>query len=172
MSEEERDENAVGPEDEEEQIEVEPLYQSGDDAELIMNSLVKNDQDFEHLKNLPIKIVLKNKKMTRAGKQVAGKMVKNNDLQSALTGFDFVMVLDKQVYNSFDADRKEWLVYHELSHIGYKLDKNMDPKFFIKPHDYELFVSEIEKYGADTAGLTEVKNAIQAEVRDIIEGKG
>lgn len=41
----------------------------------------------------------------------------------------------------------EALLYHELLHCGYELDKNGDMKLMVRGHDDELFYAELRRYG-------------------------
>ena len=83
---------------------------------------------------------------------------------------DLVVMIDAALWQSFDAEHREWLVYHELRHVEQKCDPETGlPKFSkedgrpmlrIVSHDAEFFFDEVERYGPDTTGQVEATIAL------------
>lgn len=70
---------------------------------------------------------------------------------------DFLILVDRVVWDALDLERRERLCYHELCHIQQVEDENGVGKFSredgrpmlkLRPHDAEVFNAELEKYGA------------------------
>ena len=106
------------------------------------------------------KIVLayrKNWKSDVDGHLVLGKCVKASELQRELVDWDFVILLNYEVWNSkeFDRAKKVALLDHELCHTGQALDKDGEPKVDAKGrkvwrvvrHEIEEFVGVIQRNG-------------------------
>ncbi len=74
---------------------------------------------------------------------------------------DFVVMLDRAVFDSLDDERRERLLYHELSHVVPRVDEfdiprvGQDGRLLLKliPHDYEFFDAEVRRYGPDVCDL-------------------
>lgn len=74
---------------------------------------------------------------------------------------DFVMMIDRAVWDSESLERRERLMYHELCHVVSREDefgvaKMADdgrPLLKIVPHDYEFFDAEVRRYGPDVCNL-------------------
>lgn len=65
-----------------------------------------------------------------------------------LTGFDFVIVLSKEVWVTFTELQQSALLHHELGHIDLQ-----DDKWCIARHDIEENLSTYKRYGAWRAEL-------------------
>lgn len=81
---------------------------------------------------------------------------------------DFLVLIDRPVWDGLDAERQERLMFHELSHIQAKedeygcpvLDRDGRPVLKVVPHDVEVFHAEIERYGVDVCNLEDAAVAI------------
>lgn len=106
------------------------------------------------------KIVLawrKSLKPDRDGHLVLGKCVKVSDLHKELKHFDFVILLNKEVWNDaeFTAEKKRALIDHELCHATRvesqdgepKLDERGRPVFRLVKHDIEEFRAVVARHG-------------------------
>lgn len=89
------------------------------------------------------------------GVRTFGKCVKRGDLDRAMNGFDFLIILNEQSWAAFDEARKRRLIFHELEHAQVCRDKDGGPMLNdksrlvtrIKKHDVGDFRSVIEKFG-------------------------
>jgi hypothetical protein len=82
---------------------------------------------------------------------------------------DYVVVVDASNWRGLDAERRERLVYHELSHLVAREDefgvvrRHKDtgkPLLKLVHHDYEAFDAEIRRYGLETVGIEAIAHAI------------
>lgn len=86
-----------------------------------------------------------------------GKCVRASDLQKELADWDFVILLNKEVWETkdFGESRKKALLDHELMHIAEAVDKEGEPKFDdkgrklfrMRGHDIEEFTAIVERHG-------------------------
>lgn len=99
-----------------------------------------------------------------------GKCVRASDLQKELVEFDFVILLNKEVWESkeFVVEKKKALLDHELMHIAEALDKESEPKydskgrklFRMRGHDIEEFTDIIRRHGCYKSDLEKFAEAI------------
>lgn len=82
---------------------------------------------------------------------------------------DFVVIVDAALWPSWDGERQERVIYHELSHIIVredpetgvpKLGEDGRPLLRLKPHDYEFFDAEVRRYGPEVCELDRAAAAI------------
>lgn len=91
------------------------------------------------------------------GHIVLGRCVKISDLQKEMAEWDFVIVLNKEVWESieFTREKKLALIDHELCHAAAaedsegerKYDDRDRPVFRIRKHDIEEFVAIVHRHG-------------------------
>jgi hypothetical protein len=91
------------------------------------------------------------------GRLVLGRCVKASDLQRELVRWDFVILLNREVWQlpDFTADKKEALIDHELCHAAVALDADGEPKideknrqvWRVRKHDIEEFGDVVERHG-------------------------
>lgn len=82
---------------------------------------------------------------------------------------DFVVMFDAAVWSALDEERRERLVFHELSHVVVVEDefgvprRNREtgkPLIKLGPHDCEIFDSELRRYGPEVVGIETTLQAI------------
>lgn len=82
---------------------------------------------------------------------------------------DYVVIVEASNWRSLDAERRERLIFHELSHLVAREDefrcvrRHKDtgkPLLKLVPHDYEVFDQEIRRYGIETVGVEAIAPAI------------
>jgi hypothetical protein len=82
---------------------------------------------------------------------------------------DYIVVVDASNWRSLDAERRERLMFHELSHLVAREDEfgvvkrssqTGQPLLKLVQHDYEAFDSEIRRYGLHTCGFEAIAPAI------------
>jgi len=91
------------------------------------------------------------------GHLILGRCVKASDLQRELVEWDFVVLLNREVWQHLDftTDRKEALMDHELCHAAPVLDGDGEPKideknrpvWRVRKHDIEEFGEVVERHG-------------------------
>jgi hypothetical protein len=104
------------------------------------------------------------------GRLVLGQCRKAPPIQRELADYDFVVVLNKEVWNSpqWDNEKKKALLDHELSHAAPTLDddgeQKMDAKgrlvWRIVKHEIEEFRGVVERHGAYKADLEKFAHAL------------
>jgi hypothetical protein len=133
-------------------------------------------ENFTHLVNTKIKIVLDNKKKKSKGKLVLSRIKKTDDLLQFLTteeveeGYNYILFLDKTCWNNIeDIDRKR-ILRHELNHIHIDMDKT-NP-YCLQDHDFSDFHIEVLRNADDPAWanrLGELTEAIYEQEADTTE---
>jgi len=88
----------------------------------------------------------------------SGKLSKTTSLMKFLTGLDFIVLVNKDVWVQFNQNQKEALILHELLHVAYDENKN---RFVTREHDVEEFVEVVERYGPWMSVLKLMEEAFQ-----------
>ena len=91
------------------------------------------------------------------GHVLLGKCIKASDLQRELVDYDFVILLNKAVWQSseFTIEKKRALMDHELMHADIAVDKEGEPKinskgrsvWRIRAHDIQEFHDVVRRHG-------------------------
>ncbi|MFW6046348.1 MAG: putative metallopeptidase [Candidatus Woesearchaeota archaeon] len=112
----------------------------------IVNGLI--GEHFPELSGAKFEIVFDTKKRKSAGRIVFARIQSTNDLAKYFTadqenpdGVDYILYIDKNLWNNITSEDKKRLIYHELCHCDVDLDKKKP--FGIKDHDIQMFESEI-----------------------------
>lgn len=105
----------------------------------------------------------KSTKPDKDGHLVLGKCKKVGDLQKEFIPFDFIILLNREVWDDpeFTPDKKRALIDHELCHADISLDKEGIPKeddrgrlvYRMKKHDIEEFHAIVDRHGLYKADL-------------------
>lgn len=145
-----------------------------DETYEIMNEVIQ--EHMPELVNAKIKILFCMKKRSSGGKMVLGKMQKANNLIKHLTarevgedeGYDYVMTLDKVVYDLMEREDKIKLIRHELRHCDIDVDSETNP-YKVRGHDIEDFLEEIDLNGEDAGWANRCAAAAESEYRRLSE---
>lgn len=90
------------------------------------------------------------------GKLILGKCIKASDLQREFAAYDFVILLNREVWSDpeFTDDKKRALIDHELCHAaaaydvdGPKYDERGRRVFRTRKHDIEEFYEIVQRHG-------------------------
>jgi hypothetical protein len=113
------------------------------------------------------------------GVLILGQCRKRGDLDRELDDYDFIILLNKEAWPTFETERKTRLIFHELCHAQLSLDGNGEPKrndrgrliCRIRKHDFADFRSVISKYGWQDnlselakAGIADAERPLLAEM--------
>jgi len=108
-----------------------------------------------------------------------GQCRKRGDLDRELDTYDFIILLNKEAWPTFDDEKKNRVIFHELEHAQISLDSNGEPKrddrgrlvCRIRKHDFADFRSVIKKYGWQDdlselakAGIADTERPLLAEM--------
>jgi hypothetical protein len=132
------------------------------EAHAIMRELIKKHH--QHLSDAKIAIAWRlGWKCDADGRQKLGQVKKGSDLDRAFSKFDFVILLNYEVWNQGGLDKKQKLalVDHELCHCQIANDSNGEPKiddegrtcYRIRRHDVEEFIEVTKRHGLHTHEL-------------------
>jgi hypothetical protein len=113
---------------------------------------VKN-RYFRELVNAKIKVLFDLKKRTSSGKLIMGRMQKTNSLLRHLTaeearneeGYDYIMYLDKMVFEHIERIDQERIIRHELQHTDVDTDVTRGTPYKLRDHELSDFYEEIER---------------------------
>lgn len=104
------------------------------------------------------------------GHLILGKCVKASDLQREFADYDFVILLNREVWNrtEFTEDKKRALLDHELCHAapaldkdgGQKIDERNRPVWRLRKHDIEEFQAIVERHGTYKKDLEQFAEAL------------
>lgn len=91
------------------------------------------------------------------GHIILGQCVKASDLQREFVDLDFIILLNKEIWNDlqFTPDMKKALIDHELSHAAMAYDSEGDPKIDVRgrpvwrlrSHDIGEFIDIVRRHG-------------------------
>lgn len=105
------------------------------------------------------------------GRLVLGKCVKATDLQKEFMPYDFVILLNEEVWRNpeFTIEKKKALLDHELCHAAPALDAETDeqkedergrPVWRIRKHDIEEFREIVQRHGCYKGDLEKFAEAL------------
>jgi hypothetical protein len=129
-----------------------------------------------HFDTSEAKIALAWKKGTKPdvdGHILLGRCVKASDLQREFVDFDFVIVLNQEIWEDpeFDREKKLALLDHEMTHVTRVLDVDGEPVvdtknrpvWRVRKHDIEEFTAVISRHGCYKRDLEQFAEALQAK---------
>lgn len=133
----------------------------------IINKLI--DERFPELEASKFIVLFDNKKRKAGGRYVIGRIKKTNDELKVLSldddgiAPDYIMFIDKNVYEVLDDKDKERVIFHELCHTEVNFDS--DNQYRIKDHEIQSFYAEIE-FNSDDQRWAERVGTIAESVYD------
>jgi hypothetical protein len=158
------------------------LVEPKDDAYKLLTQAV-NDW---HLELANCRIILAwrcNWKHNTDGHLVLGMCVRASELQKELAAYDFVILLNREVWEDaeFTTEKKLALIDHELCHAApaiseddgtQKLDSKGRLQWRIRQHDIEEFRGVVERHGCYKADLERFARAlVKREDLPLFEGE-
>lgn len=115
-------------------------------AEAIGEELIARLVRLAGLRDFTVHYLFRNKETwEKQGKTVFGEMKKTSGLFKEYAKADFVVLLNRNVWQRLNPMQRVALVYHELRHGG-----SEDGKPKARPHDFEGFFDELEIFGTAT----------------------
>ena len=109
-------------------------------------------------------------KRDKDGILMLGRCVRVTDLQKEFIPFDFIIILNREVWQdtAFDKKKKTALLDHEMCHATLALDKHHDRKndekgrtvYRLRHHDIEEFRSVVEHHGCYKADLVKFAESL------------
>jgi len=93
--------------------------------------------------------------------EYAGKIQKPGGVWRFLSDYDYVVLVHKPSWDRFNERQRKALIYHELSHITYKTDKEEKKHWKLRKHDIEEFIDVIREFGAWNPELNQLKEILE-----------
>lgn len=101
------------------------------------------------------------------GKLILGQCKKASDLGKELREHDFVILLNKEAWETLSDSQREALLDHELSHCAVSLDDKGKPRkddrgrtvYRLRKHDIEDFTAVIRRHGCYKRDLEDFVHA-------------
>ena len=130
------------------------LVGADDPAYDLLNSLVSAFHD--HLSEARIALAWNTAwKADTDGRVTLGKCRKVGDLDRDIHEYDFIVILNREFWNSFNDRQKAALLDHELMHAEIKTDEHGEPEqdergrivYRIRKHDIEEFADVVKRHG-------------------------
>jgi hypothetical protein len=107
------------------------------------------------------------------GHMILGKCVKASDLHRELAPYDFIILLNREVWldSEFTPEKKLALIDHELCHAGRSHTKDGEPRedergrpiWRVRKHDIEEFRCIVQRHGCYKRDLEEFAKALLAK---------
>lgn len=116
----------------------------------------------DHLVEAKIAYLFRSGTWTSKGQAVGGKAYKASERDRVLHGCDLLVVINSEVWNALDPDRRRALVDHELSHFLRDEDEQGNPIWQVVGHDVEDFAAVIKRHGLWNEGLELMDRAVEA----------
>lgn len=137
----------------------------------LMNRIIAK-YEMTYIDGARILIILDTKMKMSNKKLSLGFMKRTNDMlrfltidaeegEALLSGYDYIMRLDKFAVHLASAEQLEKLMRHELRHCHFDPDKKKNP-WQIRPHDIEDFSEEIELNKDDPAWGKDLAHKVSA----------
>lgn len=118
------------------------------------------DNIHTHLAEANIKYLFRTGKWELRGRTIYGRAEKVSAKWRHLTGYDFVITINRDIWFANKPEIRQAILDHELTHCARgEDDKQGNPKWYIMPHSVEDFVSIIRRHGLWT---TELQNVVKA----------
>lgn len=120
---------------------------------LIARQLLKERSDLRDIAEAAPKVAyvesLQEKTTGSGTRKVLGECKKVPDNMQWCCPYHFIITIYKINCAGMTPEQIKILIWHELKHIGIKLDGADEDIFYNKPHDYEEFKDIIDAYGLD-----------------------
>lgn len=138
--------------------ESEDKFEPAPEVEKIARDLIAKYHG--HLINAKIKYLFRRGPWTSQKRETLGKATKVSGVNQYLTGLDFIIMINIEVWDQLNDKEKIALVDHELEHCCEE-----DGKYFIQGHDVEDFLAVIKRNGFWTPDLRKIENeAVQGKL--------
>jgi predicted metallopeptidase len=138
--------------------EAEDKFEPAPEVEHLARALIR--QHHNHLINANIRYLFRRGSWTSKKRETLGQASKVSGVNEYLTGLDFIIMINIEVWGQLSLKEKVALVDHELEHCCEE-----DGKYFIQGHDVEDFLAVIQRNGFWTPDLRKLENeAVQGKL--------
>lgn len=115
-----------------------------------------------HLAEAKIGYFFRSGTWTSNKREVWGKAQTVTGLMKHVTGLDFIITINQDIWVCLNDAQQRALVDHELQHCCKDEDKNGYPVWYTQGHDFEDFAAIIRRHGLWTEGLASITKAEKA----------
>jgi hypothetical protein len=123
--------------------------------------IAEYEGDFPFLHTATITYLWKKKGGKSGGKDTLGKCQRPSGLLKHFSEVDFVVWLGADNCAHFSRKQIKALVFHELKHAGYDIEKG---EYATVSHDFEGFAREVEVFGDWRSDIVRMRRAFQGEL--------
>jgi len=141
--------------------------EAGSQEYLLLEDIIRIEH--RHLEGANICILFDTKKKKSGDMYVLGRIKSTSEELKTFAvdengvAYDYIMMLDKEVWLRIDEADQKRLIYHELCHC--KVTEDAANQYKIQPHEIETFYSEIDRNQSDPRWAERLA-AIAASVHD------
>ena len=133
-------------------------------AQIAQELIIKYHQ---HLRGANIRYLFRYGPWSNKKRETQGQAVKVSGVNHFLTGLDFIILINADVWEQLNEKEKVALVDHELEHCCKE-----DDKFYLQGHDVEDFIRVIRRHGFWSPNLKAVKHeAVQGMLNLVVDEK-
>ncbi|HHV61127.1 MAG TPA: hypothetical protein GXX51_00575 [Firmicutes bacterium] len=134
-------------------------FSEAPEVQEIAEKLIEEYHD--HLKQARIKYLFRSGNWTAGCKTIWAKATKLSAQQTYLTGFDFVITVNRDIWAKLTVEAREALVDHELSHCSCDYDPLGRPIWRTQGHEVEDFADVIRRHGLWSVELEALMRAAE-----------
>jgi hypothetical protein len=129
------------------------------------------EEHHSHLVEADIGYYYRSGTWTRKGNTVYGTAQKPSGLLKAVTGHDFIIVINGEVWPFLKPEKQTALLDHELQHCCRGEDDEYgNPTWYTQGHDFEDFIAIIRRHGLWTDELASIPVADQTYRQTTLPG--
>ena len=128
-------------------------YTESPEAEAIAKDIIANLPLVSAINEAKIKYLFTLKKHS----DFAGRIQKPGRVWKFLSDYDYIVLIHKETWDAFNETQRRALIYHELNHITYRIDKEGNKQWKLRKHDIEEFLDVVREFGAWTTELNQLK---------------
>ena len=110
--------------------------------------------ELEQVNGARVEYLFSLKAMKAKGRRLYAKIVLSPELHSLIHGIEAMVIIDKELWETLDGNRREAVIFHELCH----LESDGEGGLSLRSHDLEEFRAVVRRYGdwtGDVRGMTE-----------------
>lgn len=135
-------------------------YAADEQLSLVAGNLITSLPTFAHLQGVAITVLWKRKGGEKHGRPVLGTAKKTTPYEKYITGDQLVIMISADHLRDRSKREVEMAVHEALCACG----KDKDGNPIINPPDFTGYVEHVRRYGAATAEMRAVKQALQLEL--------
>jgi predicted metallopeptidase len=138
------------------------------ETEALVEEIIKDE--FPNLDGANIMVVMDTKKKVSSGRYIIARIKKMNDELKFFTAndfgitYDYVMFIDKVIFEELDLIDQKRVIYHELCHC--EVDPSKTNPYGIKDHEIQGFHDEIT-FNEDDPRWSERISLIAESIYDV-----